>query len=190
MKQKGMPWHVDDRVSRQNWATPKPLFVELERRFAREGFTLDVAAEPWNTMCSRFFTEEEDGLTQSWSQPNGLPGRVWVNPPYNDIGSWVRKSLVEIQRAAVDVVVLLLPTRRDQLWFHAFVKPYARVEDIVGRVNFVHPPGVEVASNGGAFEASMVVIYEQPIVAAEYRADVRSQQRGPEQQKFEEVNRT
>jgi hypothetical protein len=73
---------VDDR------ATHPDDFAAWNDRFR---FTIDVAASPHNTKVpDRYFTETEDGLAQSWAGE-----RVWCNPPYSDIGAWVRKAWAE-----------------------------------------------------------------------------------------------
>jgi phage N-6-adenine-methyltransferase len=67
------------------WATPQAFFDALDAEFH---FTLDVCATPENAKCARFFTEADDGLTQSWAGET-----VWMNPPYGRvIGDWMRKA--------------------------------------------------------------------------------------------------
>lgn len=66
------------------WATPQDTFDRLDSEF---DFTLDPASTKENAKCSRFFTEEENGLIQSWEGE-----RVFCNPPYGRvIGDWVNK---------------------------------------------------------------------------------------------------
>lgn len=48
-------------------------------------FDLDVAAPPggpWHVPAKRWFTAEDDGLSQEWD------GLVWCNPPYSDFWTW------------------------------------------------------------------------------------------------------
>ena len=47
----------------EKWATPQDFFDKLNDEFH---FTLDVAASPDNAKCANYFTEEQDGLVQSW----------------------------------------------------------------------------------------------------------------------------
>lgn len=61
--------------SRQDYETPQALFDKLNQRY---GFTIDAAASPENAKLDRYWTEEDDALTKSWSGE-----RVFVNPPYN-----------------------------------------------------------------------------------------------------------
>jgi site-specific DNA-methyltransferase (adenine-specific) len=91
------------------WETPQALFDELSHIFG--GFTLDPCATTQNAKCTRFFTREDDGLSQPWT------GKVFVNPPYGrEIGKWVRKAYEESQNGAL--VVCLLPARVDTRWWH------------------------------------------------------------------------
>ena len=47
----------------EKWATPQDFFDKLNEEFH---FTLDAAASDDNTKCPVYFTEEQDGLAQSW----------------------------------------------------------------------------------------------------------------------------
>src|SRR5579862_9333292 len=90
-----------------DWETPKALFDELSWIFG--GFTLDPCATEANAKCERFYTRNEDGLSQLWE------GKVFVNPPYGRaIGRWVRKAF----EASLDgaLVVCLVPARTDTHW--------------------------------------------------------------------------
>ena len=59
----------------EEWATPRKLFDELNAEF---GFTLDPCATPENAKCERYFTKEQDGLSQPWG------GTVFCNPQCNN----------------------------------------------------------------------------------------------------------
>lgn len=45
------------------WATPKDFFDKLNDEFH---FDLDPCAIPDNAKCKRFFTPDDDGLSQDW----------------------------------------------------------------------------------------------------------------------------
>lgn len=51
--------------SRQSdeWSTPQAIFDELNEEF---GFDLDPCATSENHKCNRYFTLENDGLSQKW----------------------------------------------------------------------------------------------------------------------------
>ena len=108
------------------WETPQALFDELDRIFG--GFTLDPCATAENAKCARFFTREDDGLSQPWT------GKVFMNPPYGrEIGKWVRKAWAESLKGAL--VVCLLPARVDTRWWHEYAKK-GHVYFLQGRLKF------------------------------------------------------
>jgi len=158
-KKRGARDDVDDR------GTKWEFIRELEARFGYP-FDLDVAASPHNAKAPKFYTREDDGLTQPWT------GLVWCNPPYSDCGAWVRKAWEEwrgsdprtpddhymqlARDAAPWRIVMLLPANRvEQAWWQDMVEPYRdrpgsplRVEFLRGRMRFDHPPTWEKPEKG------------------------------------------
>lgn len=137
------------------WETPRDLFDALNREF---NFQLDVCATPLNAKCARFYTEEEDGLSQEWK------GRCWMNPPYGDvIVDWVKKA----HESAVNgtVVVCLVPARVDTGWWWEHCR-FAQVRFLRGRLKFGN-------ADAGAPFPSAVVIFgkEQETRYWEWRKD-------------------
>ena len=128
----------------EKWATPQDFFDKLNDEFH---FTLDVAASPNNAKCANYFTEEQDGLAQSWGGHT-----VWCNPPYGrKTGLWVKKAYEEHQRTGC-TVVMLLPSRTDVRWFHDYILGKAEIRFIKGRLKFG-------GSKNSAPFPSIVVIY-------------------------------
>ena len=112
----------------EKWATPQDFFDKLNDEFH---FTLDAAASPDNAKCANYFTEEQDGLAQSWEGHT-----VWCNPPYcRKTGLWVKKAYEEHQRTGC-TVVMLLPSRTDVRWFHDYILGKAEIRFIKGRLKF------------------------------------------------------
>lgn len=129
-----------------NWSTPQDLFDELDAEFF---FDLDPCASDENHKCPRYYTEDEDGLSMSWT------GRIFMNPPYGTgMSAWIQrahKAVYEEQTA--ELVVLLLPARTDTIWFHRYcVKREIRF--IKGRLRFGD------AKNTSTFP-SIVVVFER-----------------------------
>ena len=90
------------------WATPQDFFDALDAEF---GFTLDVCATADNAKCPRYFTADDDGLSQEWA------GVCWMNPPYGrEIGQWMSKAVDASTNGAT--VVCLVPARTDTAWWH------------------------------------------------------------------------
>lgn len=96
----------------EEWSTPDDLFEWLDFIFQ---FTLDPCATPSNAKCEKFFTQQDDGLAQSWAGH-----RVFCNPPYGRrIGAWVAKAALEAATGDA-LVAMLLPSRTDTKWFQKY----------------------------------------------------------------------
>lgn len=109
--------------------TPLDLFYSLG------DFDLDVASNEDNHLCEYYFTEEDNGLEQSWDA-----SRVWCNPPYNNISEWLNKGIHEVHYAKnCDEVVYLLPARTSTKWFKLAWLNAQKVSFIHGRLNFIGP---------------------------------------------------
>ena len=90
--------------TKQTWKTPRLLRQALDREFH---FDFDPCpADP-----------EFDGLNIAWGRTN------FVNPPYNQVEAWIRKSFAEFQDGKT--VVILVPARTDTKWFHEICLNYA-----------------------------------------------------------------
>lgn len=108
------------------WATPQDFFDKLNAEF---GFTLDVCATPENAKCERYFTKEDNGLTEFWGTEI-----CWMNPPHgSEIKHWMRKADLAALYGAT--VVCLVPARTDTAWWHEYAMPH-EVRFIRGRLKF------------------------------------------------------
>lgn len=92
------------------WSTPQWLFDYYNAEFS---FVLDAAASKLNHKCERYFTRDDDALTQTWRGYNS----VWCNPPYSDPAPWVRKAIEEVNQSQSMTVVMLLPSDTSTGWF-------------------------------------------------------------------------
>lgn len=107
------------------WATPQEFYDQLNDEFH---FTLDPCADESNHKCDKYYTKEQDGLSQDW---NGE--RVFCNPPYGRaIGDWVKKCA----ECACEIAVMLIPARTDTRWFHQYIYNKAETRFIKGRLKF------------------------------------------------------
>lgn len=108
-----------------DWATPQDFFDRLNKAFQ---FTLDVCASESNAKCSRFFSREDDGLSQEWD------GVCWMNPPYGrGIERWMSKAYESARNGAT--VVCLIPARTDTRWRQNFAAK-GEVFFVPGRLKF------------------------------------------------------
>lgn len=149
-KGKNHPQQVEKDGARREGddrATDPAVFAGFNERFH---FTIDVAASVENKKCRRFHSEKTNGLARSWAGE-----RVWCNPPYSDIKSWVEKAWAEWNRGEVELIVMLLPANRtEQGWWQDLVEPSLRVqvsdfkcEFLRGRMRFIKRGKTEVGPN-------------------------------------------
>ena len=116
---------------KQDWQTPKELFEKPNKEF---NFTIDLAASDDNALCSKFYSKDSNGLQQCWD------GVCYLNPPYNSKESkvidWVKKAYNDTQKNSNLTVVILLPARTNNKFFHNYIMKCAEVKFICGRVKF------------------------------------------------------
>ena len=110
------------------WSTPIDLYNSLDEIY---NFTLDPCSTKENAKCDKFFTIEDDGLKQDWT--NEI---VFMNPPYGrEIKDWVKKAYEESLKGAT--VVCLIPSRTDTKYWHDYIFPYSReITFLKGRLKF------------------------------------------------------
>ena len=125
------------------WATPREIYEELDKEF---NFNLDPCASDDNHKCEKYYTQAENGLSYTWG---GY--RVFCNPPYSNIASWIKKAWQERTKENT-LVVLLIPARTDTKYFHEYIYQRAEIRFIKGRLKFGE------SKNSAPFP-SMVVIY-------------------------------
>jgi site-specific DNA-methyltransferase (adenine-specific) len=132
--------------NKNDWSTPDSLFKGLSNYFG--GFTLDTCATIENTKCTKYFSEKENGLIQSWV------GEVtFTNPPYSDIATWVKKNYEE-SRKCNKVKVMLIPARTDTRYVGEYITKASNIFFIQGRLKFS-------GSKNSAPFPSMIVVFDR-----------------------------
>lgn len=136
VRKRGANPDVDDR------ATTPEVFDPLNERF---GFTVDVAASAHNTKLPRYYTIEDDGLTQNWDGEV-----VWCNPPFSNIRPWVEKAIT----SDATVVMVVPANRTEQAWWQDLIEPRRdrpgsplKVEFLRGRLRFIARDGNGIKPN-------------------------------------------
>lgn len=111
--------------STSEWSTPLNFYQKLNSVFK---FNLDVCATHENAKCEKYFTVEQDGLSQEWV------GTCWMNPPYGrEIIKWVQKA--DATAKAGHTVVALVPVRTDARWWQDYCL-HREIHFIRGRLKF------------------------------------------------------
>ncbi|EAC1344652.1 DNA methylase, partial [Escherichia coli] len=109
------------------WRTPSLLFRNLHREFS---FTLDGAATEHDTLLPRF---TDDISRQSW-----VSEKVFCNPPYSDIPSFLVKA------SEADLVAFLIPHRANTSYWlrHIYSNNHCHEIRILHRaVKYLPPAG-------------------------------------------------
>lgn len=133
-------------VTRSDWETPRAVFDWLNRLFR---FDCDAAASAHNAKCEQYMDESIDALNSRWL---GYGSRFFCNPPYGDLGKWVRKFNTEAPN--VDLIVALLPANTDTQWF-AEVNKHANTWLLTNRLAFEIDGKPQSGNTGG----SMICIW-------------------------------
>lgn len=123
-----------NRGKTDTWITP-PWIID-----ALGPFDLDPCqATPQPLPCATYaFGLADDGLRRQWH------GRVWMNPPYSEIGSWMAKLATHGTGTA------LVFARTETRWFRDYVwSRAAAVMFLHGRLRFLRPTGEPAKGNSG-----------------------------------------
>ncbi|WP_419207556.1 phage N-6-adenine-methyltransferase [Photobacterium leiognathi subsp. mandapamensis] len=117
---------------RDSWRTPPALFEYFNRRF---DFKADIAACKENALCELFYSEENSALDQTWEVPT--LSYVWCNPPYSDIGPWVRAA-AKHSKSGIGCV-MLVPADQSVGWFKESLLSASEIIIITGgRLAFIN----------------------------------------------------
>lgn len=127
----------------QEWYTPGHLLNALGK------FDLDPcspAVRPFDT-AKKHYTKADDGLCKPWS------GRVWLNPPYAQIRTWMRCMAQHSNGIALTF------NRLGTHWFDELVMPYTTgLLFLTGNLKFIPKDGKASA----APHSSVLIAYDPP----------------------------
>ena len=151
-----MPRERTVNIDKRRYGTPQPFFDRLNAVFGP--FVLDPCAEKSTAKCARYFTEEDDGLSQDWGE-----NIVFMNPPFGryekacnekckkkrcverghhiekDIAGtsdWVAKAWTASLNGAT--VVGILPSSLGAKWFHDYVMRASTLIIVEGRISYLY----------------------------------------------------
>ena len=107
-------------MPRGNQDTPTPIVLvrSVEEHFGIQ-FEYDMAADKTNAKCPIFFDEGNDSLKMDWPRDKWC----WLNPPFWNLGRWVKKVHQEVQLGSKAVTIWPLSGDRNMelAWKHAHV---------------------------------------------------------------------
>ncbi len=129
--------------AKQDWTTPPWLFAQLDAEFH---FEIDAAASPDNALCPRFFTEQDDALSQAWR------GLAFCNPPYKLVGAFVEYGWRQCyEQGNADRIVFLIASRTGTRWWQRFAVHGSEIRFVEGRLKFGG------AGNSAPFDSAVLV---------------------------------
>ncbi|EHH4298032.1 DNA N-6-adenine-methyltransferase [Escherichia coli] len=130
------------------WRTPPLLFRNLHQEF---GFSMDGAATEHDTLLPRF---TDDIHNQSW-----VGEKVFCNPPYSDIPSFLLKS------SESDLAVFLIPYRPHTTYWlrHIYSNNHCHEIRILHRaVKYLPPAGHNGLVIRSPFASAIVIFKSEP----------------------------
>ncbi|MEK8424521.1 DNA N-6-adenine-methyltransferase [Escherichia coli] len=130
------------------WRTPPLLFKNLHQEF---GFSMDGAATEHDALLPRF---TDDIHNQSW-----VGEKVFCNPPYSDIPSFLVKA------SEADLVAFLIPHRANTSYWlrHIFTNPLCHEIRILHRaVKYLPPAGRNGLVIRSPFASAIVIFKSEP----------------------------
>ncbi len=144
---------TDHDGSGDSWFTPRAIIDAAAQ--AMGSIELDPCAHPaapaWQVAKHKIaMCEGGDGLADPWLGSGG----VWCNPPYSDVGPWIRRCRTAAESRPV---IMMIPTRPEtKAWSAHVLSAGACVVQQVGRVRFV---GLDGQTHGNGMVTTCFVTW-------------------------------
>ena len=135
-------------MSHDSWRTPPEFYRVLDAEFQ---FDLDAAASEENHLCVYWIDKDADALSEPWEHPV-----VFCNPPYSQIGAFVKRGYEQSQEHC-NTVVMLLPAYTDPKYWSEYVMKAHEIRFLKGRLSFLDEDGMKKTS---ARFPSVVVVFK------------------------------
>lgn len=119
-----------------SWRTPSYLFQWFNKKF---NFDMDVCASDENHLVDRYFTIDDDALSQEWGWVN------FANIPYSQPMPWIEKAIEQKNRGKI--TVMLVPADPSTKWFKLGFDNADKVIFISGRISFIRADTGEAGSS-------------------------------------------
>lgn len=126
--------HVSQNAGNNEWYTP-PDLIEAARD-CMGGIDLDPAssqAAQQVVKAARFFSVDDDGLSQPWS------GRVWLNPPYAQ--PLIKQFVEKVTTESIEQACVLVNNATETKWAQSLLESGSVVCFVKSRVRWISPRG-------------------------------------------------
>jgi len=121
----GLGGHSENKKSAsQEYYTQRDLLYHLYVANGHKPLDLDPCSPakgqqaPTYPFVLNHFTKDDNSLNQKWF------GKVFVNPPFNNIEPFFNKAWSELAAGNVESVVFFVPARIDQPWYMKYVEGF------------------------------------------------------------------
>lgn len=130
-------WGQGDKDDRDSRFTPPDFMASIYAAFGE--VDLDPCANEFSPVIAKrriLLNDGGNGLADEWT------GRLaYVNPPFSELLTWLRRAHDQWQAGNVQTVVCLVPVRTDSAWFHETLSIDADIYLLRGRVRFLNSQG-------------------------------------------------
>ena len=127
------------------WTTPQDFYDKLNDKYE---FTLDPCCTSVTKKCTKYYTEQDNGLSKDWAGET-----VFVNPPYGNVKEWIEKAAKEAETVNTKVV-MLTPARTDtRVWHDTVFSKAKEIYFVKGRLKFGEQ------SNSAPFPSAVIVFH-------------------------------
>lgn len=123
-----------------NWLTP----IEIVR--ALGPFNLDPCGQTNHRTAHRILTEKSRRGPDDWKK---WEGRVWLNPPYSEVGEWLEALRLHARKNKGSGIALVF-ARVDTKWAQFYMNQADSVFFLKGRIRFLDTNKVPGKWTGGA----------------------------------------
>ncbi|QFI62661.1 helix-turn-helix domain-containing protein [Qipengyuania flava] len=126
-------WGQGDKDDRDSRFTPPDFMDSIYDAFGR--VDLDPCAHPSSPVIASekyILANGGDGLRDAW-----LGEFVYVNPPFSDQLTWLRRAHEQWQLGNAATIACLVPARTDSAWFHETLRADADIYFLQGRLRFL-----------------------------------------------------
>lgn len=135
------------------WYTPPELLETLGLRYDLDP-AAPVGGVPW-VPADRHYSSSDNGLWLPWT------GRVWLNPPYDDVDPWVERMV-----AHGDGMLLVFSRTETRAWQRAAAAASA-IAFLRDRLHFIRQDGFRGRAAAGSTLFAFGSVAAAAVVAAD-----------------------